>query len=130
LGVGPDNFRHRYPEVIAATGGTHFDDERIHANNFYLETLVDLGLAGVVVLALLAHGLWRAARTTLARGTDPLELGIVVAIGTFFVHGCVDYFFEFTPTFGLWWLLLALVGPSDQPTDATQVGPSRAAIEG
>jgi hypothetical protein len=50
-----------------------------------------------------------------------------VAIGTFFVHGCVDYFFEFTPTFGLWWLLLALVGPSDQPTDAAQVGPSRAA---
>ena len=130
LGVGPDNFRHRYPEVIAATGGAHFDDERIHANNFYLETVADLGLAGVLVLALLAHGLWRAARTTLARGTGPLELGVVVAIGTFFVHGCVDYFFEFTPTFGLWWLLLALVGPSDQPTDAAQVGPSRTTAEG
>ena len=111
LGVGPDNFRHRYPEVIAATDGKPFDDQRIHANNFYLETLADLGLAGVVVLALLAHGLWRVARTSLALGTGPLELGIFVAIGTFFVHGCVDYFLEFTPTFGLWWLLLALVGP-------------------
>ena len=34
----------------------------------------------------------------------------LLATITFFVHGLVDYFFEFTPTLNLWWLLLALAG--------------------
>jgi hypothetical protein len=35
LGVGPDNFRRRYPEVIAPKRRDAYDDERIHANSFY-----------------------------------------------------------------------------------------------
>jgi O-antigen ligase len=119
LGVGPDNFRHRYPAVITTARGRHLDDERLHANNLYLETLADLGLMGALALLLLIFSVLRAARINLRYGASPLELGLIVAVVTFLVHGCVDYFFEFTPTFGLWWLLLALLSKPTQPSGAT-----------
>jgi hypothetical protein len=52
------------------------------------------------------------------RDVGPLELAIFVAIGTFFVHGCLEYFLEFTPTFGL---ILALSEPPVPPTTAAQM---------
>jgi hypothetical protein len=110
LGIGPDNFRHRYPEVIHPPHGGRFNDERMHANNLYFETLADLGLAGVVALALLAYGIWRATRSCLILGVGVPGLIASVAVATFFIHGFVDYFLEFTPTFGLWWLLVGLTG--------------------
>lgn len=118
LGVGPDNFRRRYPEVITADGHRPMVDERLHANNLYLEILADLGLAGAIVLVLLAFGVWRQGRAALTVSADPLGLVSFVAVGTFFIHGSVDYFFEFTPTFGLWWLLLALLSRPAQPGGA------------
>jgi O-antigen ligase len=118
LGVGPDNFRRRYPEVITADGHRPMVDERLHANNLYLETLADLGLAGATVLVLLAFGVWLRGRAALTLSADSLGLVSFVAVGTFFVHGFVDYFFEFTPTFGLWWLLLALLSRPAHPGGA------------
>jgi hypothetical protein len=109
LGVGPDNFRHRYSEAVHPAGGGTFTDERMHANNLYFEVLADLGLAGMAALVLLIYALARAALGASARA-DPLILLPLLAALTFFVHGTVDYFFEFTPTFGLWWLLMALAG--------------------
>jgi O-antigen ligase len=109
LGVGPDNFRHRYSEAVHPAGGGTFTDERMHANNLYFEVLADLGLAGLAALVLLICALARAALSASARA-DPLILLPLLAALTFFVHGTVDYFFEFTPTFGLWWLLMALAG--------------------
>jgi hypothetical protein len=108
LGVGPDNFRRLYPEVIAPTREGHrFDDDRMHANNFYLETLADLGLLGVAALCLLVAALVRRARVH-AAASRLLPLAAAVAVGTFFVHGLLDYFLEFTPSYGLFWLLLGL----------------------
>jgi O-antigen ligase len=43
LGVGPDNFRHLYGAQL----GLESWDERVQANNLYLEVLADVGLLGL-----------------------------------------------------------------------------------
>jgi O-antigen ligase len=112
IGIGPDNFRRRYEDVIGpATNGQPYTDTRIHANSFYFETLADLGLAGVAALAWMAIALVRALREASASGSLAC-LGCGLAAGAFFVHGVVDYFLEFTPLFGLFWLLLGLTAAS------------------
>ena len=108
LGIGPDNFRRRYEHVIApAPNGQPYLDTRIHANSLYFETLADMGIAGVIALAALGLGLLRALRRAWA-GRQVMRLGFAVAATSFFVHGLSDYFFEFTPAFGLFWVLLGL----------------------
>jgi hypothetical protein len=108
LGIGPDNFRRRYPEVLAARRPGHrLVDQRLHANNFYLETLAGQGLLGLLALGALAVALARALRARLAEG-DLLATAAAVGAATFFIHGLLDYFLPFTPTYALWWLLLAL----------------------
>jgi hypothetical protein len=108
LGIGPDDFRRRYEEVIGpAPDGRPYTDTRIHANSFYLETLADLGLAGIALLVWLAVSLLRALRR-LSTSASIAGLGCGLAAGAFFVHGAVDYFLEFTPLFGLFWMLLGL----------------------
>jgi hypothetical protein len=125
LGVGPDNFRRRYPEVIHPPRGQRpYEDQRLHANNFYLETLADLGLAGVAALALLAFALARAVRdragaAAAGEGDALVALAWGVGAATFFVHGLLDYFLEFTPTYGLFWLSIALAGDRRSAASAT-----------
>jgi hypothetical protein len=114
LGVGPDNFRRLYEAVLSpAPNGQPYTDTRIHANSLYFETLADLGLAGVIALALLMLALVRALRDLWA-AKDALGLGLSVSAATFFVHGVADYFLEFTPTFGLFWMLLGLTAARDR----------------
>ena len=108
LGVGPDNFRRRYPEVLPRSpSGEPYADQRIHANSLYFETLSDLGLVGVASLASIALALIALLREHTAAGR---LAGIASGVGAaaFFVHGVVDYFFEFTPLFVLFWILLGL----------------------
>jgi hypothetical protein len=108
LGIGPDNFRRRYEQVIGLdANGQPYTDTRIHANNFYLETLADLGLVGLAALGWLTFALLRALRLLSASGRLA-GLACGLAAGAFFVHGAVDYFLEFTPLFGLFWMLLGL----------------------
>jgi O-antigen ligase len=116
-GVGPDNFRHLYPRglrPVRADPATPFD-QRLHANSLYFETLADLGLAGLGALGLLiaavagaARRCFRAPRTPGA-SDDPLFAACAVAVGGFFVHGLLDWFLEFTPTYGLYAILLGLL---------------------
>jgi hypothetical protein len=142
LGVGPDNFRRLYADVIAPAQGGRYDDDRLHANNFYFETLADLGLAGVGALALIMIALARSARarTRGAResarpqmdgggGASLLALAWVVAAGTFFVHGLLDYFLDFTPTFGLYWLSLALASGGWRAAAASPAPPGSRSSE-
>jgi len=110
LGLGPDNFRRGYNRYL----GLPHPDERLHANNFYLETLASLGIAGVAALALVIVGFGRAARSALQRhGTSSpaglLATGVAAGIAAYLVHGFFDYFLEFTPTYALLWLLGGLL---------------------
>jgi hypothetical protein len=115
LGIGPDNFRRRYPEALAlAPGERRFNDERLHANSFYFETLADLGLIGMLALGLVILALVRAVRAHAARGRL-VALACGVAAGTFFVHGLLDTFLAFTPLCGLYWLLLGLTSRPAPP---------------
>jgi hypothetical protein len=38
-----------------------------------------------------------------------LIIGLDTALLAFFLHGVVDYFMEFTPIYGLFWLIMGLV---------------------
>jgi len=110
LGLGPDNFRRAYNHYL----GLPRADERLHANNLYFETLASLGLAGIGALALLVVGLARAARTAIRQHGAASVAGLIAAgaaagLAAYLVHGFFDYFLEFTPTYGLLWLLAGLV---------------------
>lgn len=109
LGVGPDNFRHLYGRYLAMPA----PDDRMHANSLYFEALADLGLAGVAAWGALLLALAAAARRAM-----PLGAGVPVALGTFLLHGALDYFFAFTPTFAMFWLLAgALIALDPQTSD-------------
>jgi hypothetical protein len=118
LGIGPDNFRRRYGAVLSPSpAGQPYEDERIHANSLYFETLADLGVAGLAALAMLGLALVRLARDHAKAGRF-LALACSVGAGTFFVHGVLDYFMEFTPLFGLFWMLLGLAAAFAVPPQA------------
>lgn len=104
LGVGPDNFRLLYGQYAGLTRS----DPRIHTNNLYLEFLVGGGLIGAAALLWL---LWRATgmMREAARQIDDVHRcgfsGIAAALVAVLLHGLVDSFVTFTPTY----LMIALI---------------------
>jgi hypothetical protein len=109
LGVGPDNFRLMYGDYIGVANA----DSRIHTNNMYLELIVGSGLVGAAALAWL---LWRlggcmtaAVRAVVESPARGAGLGVVAAAGAVLIHGLVDSFLSFTPTYILIALTLGLV---------------------
>jgi hypothetical protein len=135
LGVGPDNFRRLYPDVIRPEPGRRYTDDRLHANNVYFETLADLGLLGLAALALTIVALARRFKERLravASAGAPWGDRLVtaawgVAVGMFFLHGLLDYFLEFTPTYGLYWLSMALAAGAWPPAAASPAPPDSTA---
>jgi O-antigen ligase len=122
LGVGPDNYRHLFSNELAArSDGRRFNDERMHANSLYFETLADLGLAGLVALGLMMLALAATVRERATAGSV-VALACSIGVTTFFVHGLFDYFFPFTSTFSLFWLLLAMTKPA-QPSASQASSP-------
>jgi hypothetical protein len=108
LGVGPENFRHLYGAELGLAAW----DERVQANNVYLEVLADLGAFGFVAFAWVAVAplivAARAMRSALARDSRFLLIGVVLSVGAFLSHGFLDSFLAFTPTALLFWMLLGL----------------------
>jgi O-Antigen ligase len=101
LGVGPDNFRHYYGAELGLEGW----DERVQANNLYLEVLADLGIIGFAAFAWVVAGALRG----LALGTrDAVAIAVGLALLAFLIHGLLDAFLAFTPTLLLVWMLLGL----------------------
>ncbi len=108
LGVGPDNFRHTYGRYL---GQAAFDD-RITANSWYVELLATTGVVGLMAWLLILGALIVMVRRqwqTLAQRERVLVIGLSVALLAFLLHGVVDYFMEFTPTYGLFWLSAGLL---------------------
>jgi hypothetical protein len=108
LGIGPDNFRHLYGSYL----GRPAWDERVHANNLYLELLADLGVLGTaalgVVIAPAIIGLARGLRAPSSVLQGACLAGLAASTGAFFVHGALDYFLDFTPVYLLFWLVIGL----------------------
>jgi hypothetical protein len=102
IGVGPDNFRHLYGALL----GLEEWDDRIQANNVYLELLVDVGVLGLGAFLWVVLRPLVVAAGIVRRTGDYLTLGLLVGVGAFLVHGLLDSFLAFTPTALLLWLLL------------------------
>jgi hypothetical protein len=109
LGVGPDNFRLIYGRYL----GLRDPDDRLHANSLYFETLADSGVMGSLAWLCLVIALAAAARRAFQ---NLLAAGVSIALGTFLLHGALDYFFEFTPTFAMFWLLVGALVALDPRT--------------
>jgi O-antigen ligase len=106
LGVGPDNFRHLYGTQL----GLDSWDERVQANDVYLEVLVDTGVLGLgAFLLVLAMPLRAALRRWWGNRNNYVILGIILGVVAFLAHGLLDSFLAFTPTMLLFWMLLALL---------------------
>ncbi len=108
FGIGPDNFRWTYGTVL---GAADFN-RTVTANSWVVETLVNTGLIGLgslIGLGLtLAWVAYRALRES-AGVNRTLAMGLIAALLAFAVHGLVDYFMPFTPTYGLFWLAAGLL---------------------
>jgi hypothetical protein len=126
LGVGPDNYRLLYGDAA----GLQHPDTRVHSNNMYLEVLVGSGLLGGIAFAWL---IWRLAIAT-ARAVErpvpgaaaqPLLVGVAAAVVAIALHGFVDCFVAFTPTYVTmavtFGLVLAGAGRADKRIHAHRV---------
>jgi hypothetical protein len=98
LGIGPDNFRHVYGRYLGLAAW----DERVHANNSYIEVLTGMGAIGTVALLWLIARTVGAARRILLQATDaslPLVAASLAACVAIALHALVDSFLTFTPTY-------------------------------
>lgn len=109
LGVGPDNFRHLYGAQL----GLETWDERVQANNVYLEVLADTGVLGLAAFAWLIGvpliGIARRWRAPADAQTACTLLGLGLALLAFLVHGLLDAFLAFTPTASLFWMVVGMI---------------------
>lgn len=107
LGFGPDNFRWSYGPYV----GQGHADPRVHSNSMYLEWLTSAGLAGALAFGWL---LWRAVhvvqhtRAQLTPECASLYAGVAAAGVAVLVHGVLDSFLTFTPTYMAMTLMLGL----------------------
>jgi O-Antigen ligase len=109
LGVGPDNFRLLYGPYA----GLRHPDSRMHSNNMYLEVVVGSGLLGALACGWLVWRIAAQAAAALRKATRdelmPASIGVPVAVIAIGLHGLVDSFLSFTPTYVLIALTLAFV---------------------
>lgn len=114
FGYGPNSYRLRY--------GPYLDipdwDRRANANSLYFELLADLGAVGLVAFGVMVgvsgRELWRKV-FNFAKVGNFLLLGLSTSLLTFFIHGLLDYFFEFLPVYLLFWSLLGMIAQRNAP---------------
>jgi O-antigen ligase len=109
LGVGPDNFRRLWGREY----GMGRWDERVHANNLFVEVFVTTGLlGGVIFLGLIVSVLRMQVRGFRRLGEDDAAFSVAAALfgatAVFLAHGMVDCFIAFTPIYLLFWAVAGL----------------------
>jgi hypothetical protein len=108
LGVGPDNFRHIYGAYL----GLPSWDERVHANNLYLELLADIGALGAIAFGILvALPIASLVRALATRPSVPRSLwlaGFAASLLAYFLHSVLDSFLDFTAVNLLLWVVLGM----------------------
>ncbi len=113
LGFGPDSFRLQKWEHMDIAKG----DVNILANSLYLDLLSGSGILGLLSFLWL---LWECGRLVMVK-TVGAELTPGARAAAFFgtaylmllvMHGFVDYFLKFTPTFLLFWLTVGILSAS------------------
>lgn len=109
MGIGLDNFRLTYGEVA----GWQAWDTTIHANNWYVETLVSLGVIGslpfLIWLLLLCRDIVvQLRRPFISNGNCAWQIGLAIGLLSFIIHGLLDYFLLFNGTAFLFWILVGL----------------------
>jgi hypothetical protein len=99
LGMGPDNFRLTYGPYAGIANA----DRRIHSNDMYVEVLAGMGLVGGLAFAWLCLGAYRmfvrAADRPERDDLADLAAGVTAAGVAIALHGLVDSFISFTPTY-------------------------------
>ena len=117
IGIGPDNFRNVYGRHL----GLVTWDTRVHANNMYLEALVGMGVVGLAAVLWLLVATFRAIWRLWLRTPDaavPLFGAAAAACAAIAVHGLVDSFITFTPTYVIFALTAGLMfSPALSPHD-------------
>ena len=130
LGIGPDNFRHVYGRYL----GLDRWDDRVHANDMYLEVLSGAGVPGFVALAgfIGAWGLALAQRCRVVP-RDRLMPALIALTAWLMIagHGLVDSFLAFTTTYLSFAVVLGLSFSrawtgAVRPASATPVGSDHA----
>jgi len=105
LGVGLDNYRLLYGRPLEYESW----NTNIHSNNWYIETVVSVGLLGSLpFFFLLAFFLWDGLRTFGRPGVSVWQASVAAGLLAYMVHGLLDYFLLFNATGLLFWLLLGL----------------------
>jgi putative inorganic carbon (hco3(-)) transporter len=117
FGIGPGAFRLSYGEFL----GMPVSDPHIHANNLYIEWLVGAGLPGLLAFLWLSWRLLRMAWQALTPGGDwwIWRVALAVALFTWYLHGLLDFFFEFTPTYVGFALVTGLIASAPSGSDAS-----------
>jgi putative inorganic carbon (HCO3(-)) transporter len=112
LGFGPDKFRWLYGKYA----GMQNANTTLHANNMYIEWLVDTGLLGLAAFLFLSWRLLHTAVIGLNRLEDNLkdnalsiyQLALIGSLIAWYVHGLLDFFYAFTPTYMAFWFVAGL----------------------
>jgi hypothetical protein len=108
LGVGPDNFRHIYGRYLDLPAW----DDRVHANNVYLELLADVGVLGTLAFGALVGlpilGLARGLKTRTAPAQAVLLAGLSASLVAYLLHSGLDAFLDYTAVYLLFWMIVGL----------------------
>jgi O-antigen ligase/polysaccharide polymerase Wzy-like membrane protein len=91
IGIGLDNYRHSY----GAWAGLSTWDTDFNATNLYLEIVVGMGVAGVLVFVVSTFALIRALRRSLQPHVG-VNFAALLILVSFSVHGIFDSFITFS----------------------------------